>query len=131
MRLRLLSGKRVEESKLRVNALPFVPRQTLNSITTESFFNSDSAHGSKRSLIFENLDKSNLNSSQDSGGSPVLNYKLSFIRLRAADTLAAYALRVQLTQARLLALNWPHLMTFRPVLIEVDLISKIYAITDA
>ena len=111
MRLRLLPGKRVEESKLRVNALPFVPRQTLNSIMTKSFFNSDSAHDSKPSLIFENYYKSNLDSSQNSGSNLVLNYKL--------------------TQARFLALNWPHLMTFRPVLIEVDLISKIYAITDA
>ena len=75
MRLRLLPRKRVEESKLRVNALPFVPRQTLNSITTEFLFNSDSTHGSKPSLVFENFNKSNLNSCQDSGGSPVLNYK--------------------------------------------------------
>ena len=77
MRLRLLPGKRVEESKLRVNALPFVPRQTLNSISTKSFFNSDSTHSSKPSLVFENCNKSNLNSSQDSGGSPVLNFKLT------------------------------------------------------
>ena len=77
MRLRLLPGKRVEESKLRVNALPFVPRQTLNSVTTKSLFNSDSTYGSKPSLVFENSHKSNLDSSQDSEGSPVLNYKLT------------------------------------------------------
>ena len=74
MRLRLLPGKRVEESKLRVNGLPFVPQQTLNSITTTAFITSDSTHGSKTSLMFENYNKSNLDPSQDSGDSPVLNY---------------------------------------------------------
>ena len=77
MRLRLLSGKRADESKLRVNALLFVPRQTLNSITTKPFITSDSSHGSKHSLIFENYNKSNLDSSQDSGDSPILNYNLT------------------------------------------------------
>ena len=44
MRLRLLPGKCVEESKLRVSTPAFVPQPALNSIIAETFFNSDLTH---------------------------------------------------------------------------------------
>ena len=77
MRFRLLPGKRVEESKLRVSAPPFVPQRTLNSIMAESFFNSDLTHGMNPSVILKTYNQPHLDSSQNSGGSPVLNHDLN------------------------------------------------------
>ena len=132
MRLRILPGKRVEESKLRVNALPLVPRQTLNSITTESFFKSDSTHSSKPSLVFENVNKSNLNSSQDSGGSPILNYKQTQLHSPRVNEHVGRLCPKSSNDSS--AFIGPKLATLNDIpagIIGVDLISKIYAITDA
>ena len=60
-----------------VSAPPFGAQRTLNSIMTESFFNSDLTYGTIPSVILENFNQSHLDSSQNSGSKPVLNHNLT------------------------------------------------------
>ena len=79
MRLRLLSGKRLKE-KLRANAHPFVPQQTLNTIMMKTFFNPDPAYVNDPSLIFDNQNQTSLELSQNATNSSLLRHDLFYLQ---------------------------------------------------